>query len=259
MATEIPHRIRFVINAALLLACVAIGGGCSNEPSPEVDSSQAAQSQTADAGQIPPEPPTSSISNSPVDKSSGVSPKLETSAGTGDQSSAPKTASVSATRADQKNEKGGKTESAKKTALAGKAKAEGKKKRKYTEAQLNKNQTTLLLASQADLRAVQLLLFVRDELTDEQAEQATKLILKESHHYERLKAKRREILNAATDGDQTEEKMLELKYEILDLSQRLRTKVIREILTREQKEFRRKAAEASRLEKAEAEAKKTKT
>ena len=53
--------------------------------------------------------------------------------------------------------------------------------------------------------------------------------------------------------------MLELKYEILDLSQRLRTKVIREILTREQKEFRRKAAEARRLEEAEAEAKKTKT
>ena len=128
-------------------------------------------------------------------------------------------------------------------------------KSKYTEARLHKNHTTLLLAAQPDLRALQLLIFVVDDLTDEQLDQAMELILKEDDHFQRLIERRKEVLNVATDGDQTEEKLRQIKIETLDHSARLRQKVIREILTPEQKERRKIQAEQLRLEK-EAEAKK---
>ena len=91
---------------------------------------------------------------------------------------------------------------------------------------------------------------IRDRL-----EQSVELILKEDHHYQRLIKRRQEVLNVATDGDETEEKLRQIKVETLDLSARLRRRILKEILTREQKEHRRQMAEQRRAEAKEAESK----
>jgi len=119
----------------------------------------------------------------------------------------------------------------------------------YTDAQLHKNLTTLLLAYQPDVRARHLLKFVRGQLTHDQEDAALKLLLRNDYHFQRLVRKREDVLNAAVDGDNTLEKLRLVKIETFELSNNLRTLVYNEILTPEQKERRKKVIEEARVAK----------
>ncbi len=119
----------------------------------------------------------------------------------------------------------------------------------YTDAQLHKNLTTLLLAYQPDVRARHLIKFVRGQLTLDQEDEALRLLLRNDYHFQRLVRKREETLSAAFDGDDTPEKLRQIKIETVELSNRLRSLIYNRILTREQKEHRQKVIEESRLAK----------
>ena len=56
---------------------------------------------------------------------------------------------------------------------------------KYTDNQLNKNLTILMLAYQPDVRARQLLRFPREELTDDQQDDGLKLMLRNDYLFQR--------------------------------------------------------------------------
>ena len=108
----------------------------------------------------------------------------------------------------------------------------------YTKAQLHKNFTLLMLAYEPDLRARQLMQYLREYLTDEQEELGLKLMLEHDHEYVALKASRMEILNAAVDGDDTAAQLRSLNIEIVELSLRLRILLRKELLTKEQEQQR---------------------
>lgn len=251
MLTEIPRYKRFATTAALLLplACLAISIGCGSNSEPSVASKT--QNSNANTGsqiadQIAPEQPTTGLStnNSSAGKSADLATGLGPPTGLGDKSSKPKNSSVATKQATQNEAVSPNKNNSSKENVSSKT---GKK---YTDQQLHKNHTTLLLGTQSDLRARQLLRFVSDELTDEQTDQALKLILKEDYNYQRLSKRRKEVLNQAIDGDQTQEKLRQIKIETVELSNRLRALVVKHILTPEQKKQRQIAVEKRLLEKA---------
>ena len=113
----------------------------------------------------------------------------------------------------------------------------------------HKNQTTLLLASYPDIRARQLLHFVRDQLTPAQEDQALELLLRNDYLFQRLIKERENVLNVALDGDETAEKLRQIRVDTFELSNRLRKLVYTEILTPEQKQARNEIVKQAKLAK----------
>ena len=280
MLFENSHCKRPAFPAALLIVLACLVVGCETKPELSVTEHEQptapASGGSVDslANQSLLELPKASVASDEPAVSEDRSPepvaKLESPTEAKDRSSKPGNVAGQEWRADQKTEPpikaqpstkeeteptAAKNESVAQETIAPKTEPAEKKKSKYTDLQLHKNHTTLLLAAQPDLRAQQLLIFVHNELTVEQLEQSVELILKEDHHYQRLIKRRQEVLNVATDGDETEEKLRQIKVETLDLSARLRRRILKEILTREQKEHRRQMAEQRRAEAKEAAAK----
>lgn len=258
MLFETPCCNRSVITAAILLslACLAVSIGCGANSEPSVDSnlqatpvskspesasnvgSQVAQSATARAKQISGK---QTKDNSPANKSV-VDKSSESAAGE-------KSLTDGGAQPSKDKKATAKKEAVAVEQASPKEDVSTEKKPKYTEQQLNKNHTTLVLADQPDLRARQLFRFAQDQMTDEQQDRALKLLLKEDYHFQRLIKKRQQILNNAIDGDQTQKKLDEIRYETVELSGRLRALVTKEILTPEQRAERRKQSLALIAEK----------
>jgi len=133
---------------------------------------------------------------------------------------------------------------------------EDKQAVEYTDLQLNKNRTTLMLAFQPDVRARQLIRFPLEKLTLDQQTAGIEMLLGYDYLFQRLIQKRQEVLNVAVDGDDTAAKLRQIKIETLEVMARLRTLVYKKILTKEQQQARLKANKERTLEaKAEAEKK----
>ena len=130
---------------------------------------------------------------------------------------------------------------------------------KYTDYQLNKNLTLLMLAYQPDVRARHLLRFPGEQLTADQEEDGFRLLLSHDYLFQRLIQRRQDILNAASDGDETAAELRQIRIETIEISGRLRTLVFRQILTKEQQQARRAAHQEQVLaEKVQAEKRKLK-
>ena len=108
----------------------------------------------------------------------------------------------------------------------------------YTDQQLNKNGTILVLAYQPDIRADFLIMTVRSFLDDEQTKQARALALSYDWRYDEIRKQRAALLETATDENKTEvdAKLRELRIQIFELNQKIRTEINRKILTPEQRE-----------------------
>jgi len=119
--------------------------------------------------------------------------------------------------------------------------------KQYSDAELHKNLTTMLLADQPDIRARRLLRFARGQLTSEEWDRGLQLILQHDSQFQRLSEKRRNILNEAVDADDTAQKLRQIKIETIELSGRMRALVKNAILIPKQEEERRKATEESRM------------
>jgi len=113
----------------------------------------------------------------------------------------------------------------------------------------HKNKTTLLLASFPDIRARQLLQFIRGQLTPAQEDQALELLLKNDYQFQRLIKERESVLNVALDSDETSDKLRQIRIETLEVSNRLRQLVYTEILTAEQKKARKEIVRQAQLDK----------
>jgi len=120
---------------------------------------------------------------------------------------------------------------------------------KYTDQQLNKNITILMLAYQPDVRARELLRFPREQLTDDQQDNGIGLLLKNDYLFQRLIQRRQAVLNAAWDGDETATELRQIRIETLELTRRLRTLVFQKVLNKEQQQARRKANQEKMLAK----------
>jgi len=130
---------------------------------------------------------------------------------------------------------------------------------KYTDQQLNKNLTILMLAYQPDVRARQLLRFPREQLTEDQEDDGLRLLLRSDHLFQRLIQRRQDVLDAASDDDETAAELRQIRIETIELTGRLRSLVFLKILTKEQRQARRKANQERILaEKVEAEKRKLK-
>ena len=254
MITETPNRNGFVSTAVLFLtlACLSISIGCGSN----LEHPVASKSPTSPPSAAPQVPPTKveakQISFRQPAANQPSKPAIET--GSAGHSPKPEKKPLSAEQVS-KNDGAAKPNVVTKTEAAKKDEKDGKKK--YTDQQLNKNQTTLVLAHEPDMRARQLLLFIREYLTHDQQTEALKMLMEQDHRFQRLIRKRQEILNVATDGDQTEEKLRQIRIETVELGQELRNKVYGKIMTPEQRATRRKEREKIRLaEEAEAEKRK---
>jgi len=113
----------------------------------------------------------------------------------------------------------------------------------------HKNKTTLLLASFPDIRARRLLQFVRGQLPPVQEEQALELLLRNDYQFQRLIKERENVLNVASDGDETADKLRQIRMETLEVSNRLRLLVYAGILTAEQKQARNEVVRQAQLDK----------
>ena len=100
---------------------------------------------------------------------------------------------------------------------------------KYTDYQLNKNLTLLMLAYQPDVRARHLLRFPGEQLTADQEEDGFRLLLSHDYLFQRLIQRRQDILNAASDGDETAAELRQIRIETIEISGRLRTLVFRPV------------------------------
>ncbi len=109
--------------------------------------------------------------------------------------------------------------------------------RTYTDQQLNKNGTILVLAFQPDIRADFLVMLVRSLLDEEQAKQAKEIALSYDWRYVDIRKKRADLLETVTDENKAEvdAKLRDLRIEIFELNQEIRARINREILTPEQR------------------------
>lgn len=109
---------------------------------------------------------------------------------------------------------------------------------KFTEEQLHKNATLLTLAMEPDIRAMELIKFLRQYLTDDQKRAAVEMILQYDHTFQDIKNRRAAILETAVDGADVAQQLQKIKEEMVVFSDEMRIKVLREILTDEQREQR---------------------
>ncbi len=144
------------------------------------------------------------------------------------QSNDPKSTGANQNKDDSKdgNSQAGESETKKK---------QGPPEKKYLDAQLHKNTTLLVLAYQPDIRADYLISTVRTVIDDEQYKVAKKLARQYDDQYKRVLNERAAILEVATDDKDVEGPLLELRKQVADLNATIRMRIIREILTREQR------------------------
>lgn len=110
----------------------------------------------------------------------------------------------------------------------------------YFAGQLGKNNTLLVLAYQPDIRASYLIRNSRTLLDDQQMVEAKKLALSYDERFLELRRRRAAILEQATDDQNIEEQLMEIRMDIADLIDEVRIRVSREVLTAEQRKTSRR-------------------
>jgi len=111
-------------------------------------------------------------------------------------------------------------------------------KKEFTDEQLHKNNTLLMLAMEPDIRALALFKYLREYLTEEQKRAAVKLLLQHDDTFQELKRRRAAILENARDDQNVAEQLRRIKEETIIFSDAMRVKVEREIMTEEQRQKR---------------------
>lgn len=96
----------------------------------------------------------------------------------------------------------------------------------YTDAQLHKNSTLILLAAQPDLRARKILKPISQSMSDSQKTEAIKLILAQDHKFLKLVLRRSEILEHAQNGDDIECELRRIDAETVAISRMLQSSVL---------------------------------
>ncbi|MFK7767469.1 MAG: hypothetical protein AB8B55_09630 [Mariniblastus sp.] len=106
----------------------------------------------------------------------------------------------------------------------------------YDVARLHKNHTLLVLAYEPDIRASHMFFHLRNVLSPEQAELARKIAISYEPGFQEIIRKRADILENARDDDpELQTKLLNLKLDIADLTQAIRSQIFQDVLTAEQK------------------------
>ncbi len=126
---------------------------------------------------------------------------------------------------------------------------------RFTEAQLGKDHTVMVLAFDSITRQTYFLSNFRHLMNEEQVRQTRELVDSYDGRFAELRDDRARILENATDSPDVETMLLNNRVETLLLGRALRQRLFREILTREQKKLhmqesklrqaRRKALEAA--------------
>lgn len=117
--------------------------------------------------------------------------------------------------------------------------------RQYTEGQLHKNNTTLLLVHEGDIRADYLLKKYLPFLEKDQVQGAKKMVWSYDDRFVRLRRQRASILEHASDEQDVDQMLFENKLDIADLVTEIREKIYRDVMTPDQL---RTAQESFRIE-----------
>jgi hypothetical protein len=112
------------------------------------------------------------------------------------------------------------------------------KQREFSEAQLHKNANLLLLAMEPDIRARELIKYLRAYLSEDQQAAAVKLILQYDEKFQDIKRRRAAILENASDEEPVPQRLRKIKEETIIFSDEMRLMVEREIMTDEQRQQR---------------------
>ena len=110
----------------------------------------------------------------------------------------------------------------------------------YTIGQVSKLHTTLVLAYQDDIRANYVILNTKDLLDAEQTVAAKKIAREYDAEFNQILKNRTEFLQVATGDDDVEDVLLGFRLDVVDLLRKIRRRIHREVLTREQKIFMQK-------------------
>ena len=99
----------------------------------------------------------------------------------------------------------------------------------FTEGQLHKNLTLIILAAQPDLRARKILKPISHVLSAEEKNEAIKLILAQDYKFLKLQRRRSEILAHAQTGDDIESELNQIDAETVATSMMLRSIVLKSV------------------------------
>jgi hypothetical protein len=105
-----------------------------------------------------------------------------------------------------------------------------------TDEQLHKNFTLLLLSLEPDIRARELMKYLRNVFTEEQKAQALEIALAEDHVFLKLRQRRAEILENAFDGQNIDQELHKIEVETVKVAGKIRVKVHNIVLTQEQRD-----------------------
>ncbi|MCP4777991.1 MAG: hypothetical protein GY880_27540 [Planctomycetaceae bacterium] len=99
----------------------------------------------------------------------------------------------------------------------------------FTEGQLHKNSTLIILAAQPDLRARKILKPISHALSAEEKNEAIKLILAQDYKFLKLQRRRSEILAHAQTGYDVESELKQIDAETVATSMMLRSIVLKSV------------------------------
>ena len=99
----------------------------------------------------------------------------------------------------------------------------------FTEGQLHKNSTLIILAAQPDLRARKILKPISHALSAEEKSEAIKLILAQDYKFLKLQRRRSEILAHAQTGNDVESELKQIDAETVATSMMLRSIVLKTV------------------------------
>ena len=105
----------------------------------------------------------------------------------------------------------------------------------YNPNQLHKNQTLLVLAAQTDIRARLILSPFRTIIDDEQFEVAYDIAMAHDQQFNELLRERASVLETAFDGQNTGDKLTDIKMRTADLLIKARRKIQQTVLSAEQR------------------------
>ncbi|MEL7498038.1 MAG: hypothetical protein AAFN77_10535 [Planctomycetota bacterium] len=104
----------------------------------------------------------------------------------------------------------------------------------YSPGQLHKNNTTLMLVYEGDIRADILVKKYQRFIDETQIKQAKTLVRSYHDRFVELRQERAAILEHATDDQDVAAMLLDNKLDIVDLMSEIRIKVMNDIMTKEQ-------------------------
>ena len=99
----------------------------------------------------------------------------------------------------------------------------------FTDGQLHKNSTLIILAAQPDLRARKILKPISHALSAEEKSEAMELILAQDYKFLKLKRRRSEILAHAQTGNDVESELTQIDAETVASSMMLRSIVLKTV------------------------------